>query len=93
MERDYLTVDQVAEKLQLTPGTVYSKIKAGIIPTHPWSDKPRIPKEALENWNEDDKSTFAERKLKQTIEQKDEEIRYLKNTIRTIVKAGLEVEI
>lgn len=93
MERDFLTVDQVAEKLQLTPGTVYSKIKSGIIPTHPWSDKPRIPKEALENWNEDDKSTFAERKLKQTIDQQNEEIRSLKNTIRNIVKTGLEVEL
>lgn len=93
MERDFLTVDQVAEKLQLTPGTVYSKIKSGIIPTHPWSDKPRIPKEALENWSEDDKSTFAERKLRQEIELKDQMIQDLKNKIRKITRIGLEVEI
>jgi len=93
VERDFLTVDQVAEKLQLTPGTVYSKIKAGIIPTHPWSDKPRIPKEALENWNEDDKSTFAERKLRQELELKDQMIQDLKNKIRKITRIGLEVEL
>lgn len=89
----YLTVNQVAEKLQLTPATVYAKIRAGIIPTHPWSEKPRIPIEALENWDNNAKVPYRERQLIQELELKDKEIQELKNIIRSMIKLGLEVEL
>lgn len=93
MDEDFLTVEQVAKLFQVTPQSVYQKIKDGTIPMHPWFGKPRIPKEAVMNWDVNTKSTFTERKLRQVIELRDEEIRFLKNTIRNIVKTGLEVEI
>jgi len=92
-EKDFLTVDQVAEMFQVTPQSIYQKISGGTIPTHPWFGKPRIPREAVMNWDISTKDTFAERKLRQEIEQKDELIRSLKNTIRSIVKTGLEVSL
>jgi excisionase family DNA binding protein len=89
---EFLTVEQAAEKLQLTPGTIYSKIRNGIIPTHPWSEKPRIPLEALNNWDVDSSETFKERKLRQEIELKDREIQDLRNKLRQITRIGLETE-
>lgn len=90
---EFLTVEQAAEKLQLTPGTIYSKIRNGIIPTHPWSEKPRIPLEALNNWDVDSSETFKERKLRQEIELKDRTIQDLKNKLRQITRIGLETEL
>jgi excisionase family DNA binding protein len=90
---EFLTVEQAAEKLQLTPGTIYSKIRNGIIPTHPWSEKPRIPLEALNNWDVDSNETFKERKLRRDIEIRDQEILSLKNKLRQITRIGLEVDI
>lgn len=91
--QEYLTVEQAAEKLQLTPGTIYSKIKSGVIPTHPWSDKPRIPAEALNNWDISSNETFSERKLKRELEERDRTIQELRNKLRQITRIGLEVEV
>ncbi len=91
--QEFLTVEQAADILQLTPQTIYAKIKNGVIPTHPWSDKPRIPMEALKNWDVDINETFKERKLRRELELRDQEILVLKNKLRQITRIGLEVEI
>lgn len=92
-EKDFLTVEQVAEMFQVTTSSIYQKISDGTIPTHPWFGKPRIPKEAVMNWDISKKETFKERKLRQELELKDLEINELKNKLRKITRIGLEVEI
>lgn len=93
MDLEYYTVNETAKILKTTANTIRVKIREGKIPIFPWEGEPRIPKEFLENWYQDTTETFQERKLKQILEQKNEEIKQLKNTIRIMVKTGLEVEL
>lgn len=90
-----LTVQEVAEYLQLSEKTVRSKISKGEIPRIPDIGEVRVPNSyitACEIGNYE-QGTFAERKLKQVIEAKEQEIMDLKNTIRAMVRTGLEVNL
>lgn len=95
MEVKSLTCEEVAKYLQLAEKTVRSKIAKGEIPRIPNIGEVRIPQSYITSCELGDyeRGTFAERKLKQIIETKDKEISDLKNTIRTMVRTGLEVNL
>jgi len=93
MKMRSLTVSEVADYLQLAEKTVRSKVTKGDIPRIPGIGEIRIPQSYIENCEIGmyEKGTFAERKLKEVIEQKEEEIQRLKSLIHEMIKIGMDV--
>ncbi|MBR0575721.1 helix-turn-helix domain-containing protein [Proteiniclasticum sp. BAD-10] len=91
----FITVEQLAAALQTTPNTIYRKIKSGVIPVSSVMDAPRIPREFIDAQTDWLKSTetFTERKLRKQLKEQTEEIACLKNTIRTMLRAGMEANL
>lgn len=88
-----LTVAEVAQYLQLADKTVRSKVARGEIPRIKDIGEIRIPRSYIDycELNAYENGTFAERKLKEIINQKDAEIRKMKNIISEMLKIGREI--
>jgi len=88
-------VSEVAGYLQLAEKTVRSKVSKGEIPRIPNIGEIRIPGSYIQNCEIGmyEKGTFAERRLKEIVSEKDQEIQELKSKIRRILKIGMEVDI
>ena len=92
MQIKSLTVAEVAQYLQLADKTVRSKVARGEIPRIKDIGEIRIPHSYIDycELNAYENGTFAERKLKEIIDQKNEEIRRLKSIIKDMIKIGID---
>lgn len=91
--KEVLTAVELAERWDVEPSTIYTKIREGSIPTIEVLGKPRIPikiVEEMESCSPKSGESFTERRMRHKYEEAQQEINQLKDTMNQIVIKALE---